>query len=70
MMAKSPAGGVDEFGKYSRTKKKPRFKPLLTIGGRRDADIATPTRDAVLFPRIDNATPGISMMRTDQLQME
>jgi len=29
----------------------------LTAGGRRDADMATPTRDPVLPPRIDRATP-------------
>jgi hypothetical protein len=31
--------------------------PALTAGGSRDADIATPTRAEVLFPRIDKQTP-------------
>jgi hypothetical protein len=29
----------------------------LTAGGRRDAEMATPTNDPVLPPSIDNATP-------------
>ena len=38
--------------------------PLFTAGGNSDAEIATPTRDAVLLPSMDKATPmplGIAM---------
>ena len=31
--------------------------PALTAGGKRDAEMATPTSDEVLLPRIDKATP-------------
>lgn len=31
--------------------------PVLTAGGRREAEIATPTRLDVLSPRMDSATP-------------
>ena len=31
--------------------------PAFTAGGSSDADIATPTKEAVLLPRILNATP-------------
>ncbi len=31
--------------------------PALTAGGKRDADMATPTIDPALFPRTERATP-------------
>jgi hypothetical protein len=31
--------------------------PAFTAGGSKDAEIATPTSDDVLFPKIESATP-------------
>jgi hypothetical protein len=31
--------------------------PAFTAGGRREADMATPTRELVLFPSTERATP-------------
>ena len=42
--------------------------PVFTAGGRREAEIATPTRELVFAPRTDRATPtpeGIATRRTE-----
>jgi hypothetical protein len=39
------------------TRAKARVIPQLTAGGNSDADIATPIKDALLFPSTESATP-------------
>jgi hypothetical protein len=46
--------------------------PQLTAGGNRDAEIATPTRDDVFPPSVDNDTPtpeGSAIIRPVEMEL-
>ena len=43
--------------------------PALTAGGKRDADMATPTIDATLFPKTEQRTGFYFILYTNELSL-